>query len=344
MARDVFPLRFTRVLTRGVLDSLLIIGRRPPPGTAVDVSALTNVELTDPVRTSGVELEAILDEVTKRLGAATSNIELQRLNSISTTIGHKIKLGRGADGAIAVGDGTEELVGVFRYCAMLAGKVVRTRLSQVATVITPPQGDAQVKAVPPEKLVKPKTMAEFADILVTWTMLLSGLGLASILVSGAFLREVVFDTIADGTLPWEGAYELWLVYLEEVERTAGDDVNLSNVYNRGAQDTMIKRAMERLPNAGKPIFRPGGGGGDGDGDKEPKWNGSFNPKSSQTCLTFNLGNKQHPASCLNEKGGCKFNHACDAYVSDQGPKGRCGSVKHGRHNCDNPARVSKEQQ
>ena len=346
VARDVFPLRFTRVLTRGVLDSLLIIGRRPPPGTAVDVSALTNVELTDPVRTSGVELEALLDEVTKRLGAATSNIELQRLNSISTAIGHKIKLGRGADGAIGVGDGTEELVGVFRYCAMLAGKVVRTRLSQVATVITPSatQGDAQVKAVPPEKLVKPKTMAEFADILVTWTMLLSGLGLASILVSGAFLREVVFDTIADGTLPWEGAYELWLVYLEEVERTAGDDVNLSNVYNRGAQDTMIKRAMERLPNAGKRIFRPGGGGGDGDGDEEPKWNGSFNQKSTATCLTFNLGKKQHPANCLNERGGCKFNHACDAYVSDQGKGGRCGSVKHGRHNCDNPAKVSKEQQ
>ena len=100
-----------------------------------------------------------------------------------------------------MGDGTEELVGVFRYCAMLTGKVVRTRLSQVATVTIPPQGDAQVKAVPAEKLVKPKTMAEFADILVTWTMLLSGLGLASILVSGAFLREVVFDTIADGTLP-----------------------------------------------------------------------------------------------------------------------------------------------
>ena len=94
------------VYARGVLDSLLIIGRRPPPGTAVDVSALTNVELTDPVQTSGVEIEALVDEVTKRLGSATSNIEIQRLNSISTALGHKIKLGRGADGAIAVGDGT----------------------------------------------------------------------------------------------------------------------------------------------------------------------------------------------------------------------------------------------
>ena len=105
VARDVFPLRFTRVLTRGVLDSLLIIGRRPPPGTAVDVSALSNVELTDPVLTSGVELATLLDEVTKRAGAATTQMELSRLNSISTTIGHKLRLGRGADGAVATGDG-----------------------------------------------------------------------------------------------------------------------------------------------------------------------------------------------------------------------------------------------
>ena len=205
VARDVFPLRFTRVLTRGVLDSLLIIGRRPPPGTAVDVSALTNAELADPVLTSGVETATILDEVAKRLAAASTQMELSRLNSISTTIGHKLRLGRGADGAVATGDGAAELVGVYRYCAMLAGKVVRTRLSQVASVMTPsaPQTDEQVKPVPPEKLVKPKSMAEFADILVTWTMLLAGLGIASILVSGAFLREVVFDTIADGTLPWE---------------------------------------------------------------------------------------------------------------------------------------------
>ena len=345
VARDVFPLRFTRILTRSVLDSLLIIGRRPPPGTAVDLTVLTNAQLTDPLMTSGVEQASILEEVSKRLGVATSQIEITRLTAICTAITSKQRLGRGSHGAVASGDGTAELVGVYRYCAVLAGKVVRTRLSQVASVMPPEmaQGDAQVKAVPPEKIVKPKSMAEFADILITWSMLLSGLGIASVLVSGAFLREVVFDPIHDGTMAWEGAFELWLVYLEEVERTAGDEVNLTNVYNRGAQDTMIKRAMERLPKPPSGIFR-GGGGGNGDGDEEPKWNGSFNSKSAATCLTFNLGKKQHPTNCLNEKGGCKFNHACDQYVSDQGPKGRCGSVKHGRHNCDNPAKVSKEQQ
>ena len=102
---------------------MLIIGRRPPPGTAVDVSALTNAELADPVLTSGVETATILDEVAKRLAAASTQMELSRLNSISTTIGHKLRLGRGADGAVATGDGAAELVGVYRYCAMLAGKV-----------------------------------------------------------------------------------------------------------------------------------------------------------------------------------------------------------------------------
>ena len=177
---------------------------------------------------------------------------------------------------------------------------------------------------------------------MTWTMLLSGLGIASILVSGAFLREVVYDPIADGTVTWEGAFELWLVYLEEVERTAGDEVNLANVYNRGAQDTMLKRAMERLPfRTSTGIFR--GNGGNGDGGEGPKWNGSFNSKAAGSCLTFNLGKKQHPATCLNEKGGCKFNHVCDAFVGDKGPGGRCGSDKHGRQNCDNPAKQSTEQ-
>ena len=58
---------------------------------------------------------------------------------------------------------------------------------------------------------------------------------------------------------------------------------------------------------------------------------------------FNLGKKKHPANCLNEKGGCKFNHVCDAYVGDKGPGGRCGSDKHARHNCDNPAKQPTEQ-
>ena len=90
-----------RILTRGVLDSLLIIGRRPPPGTAVDLTALTNAQLADSLMTSGAEPASILDEVTTRLAAATTQMEIARLNAMCTAITSKQRLGRGAHGAVA---------------------------------------------------------------------------------------------------------------------------------------------------------------------------------------------------------------------------------------------------
>eukprot|EP00964_Phaeocystis_antarctica_P086852 scaffold55043_cov58-Phaeocystis_antarctica.AAC.1 len=92
VARNVFPLRFMRILTRGVLDSLLIIGRRPPPGTAVDLTALTNAQLADSLMTSGAEPASILDEVTTRLAAATTQMEIARLNAMCTAITSKQRL------------------------------------------------------------------------------------------------------------------------------------------------------------------------------------------------------------------------------------------------------------
>ena len=145
------PLRFTRILTRSILGSLLIIGRSPPPGTPVDLSALTNAQLSDPLMTSGVEPTALIDEVTSRLAAANTQMEVSRLNAMTQALLAKQKMGRGAHGAVASGDGTAELVGVYRYFV----RCLRTRLLQVASVLPPepaqPQGDTQAKVVPPGK-------------------------------------------------------------------------------------------------------------------------------------------------------------------------------------------------
>ena len=337
VARDIFPLRFTRVLHRGILDSLLLVGRRPPPGTPVDVSALTTAQLSDPVATAGVELDTLLQEVASRLAAAATQIEISRLNAITTNLSARQKLHSGAKGAVDLGDGTSTLVGVYRYSVVLAMRIVRTKHTDVAVVTegekagTEAEGSAG-KSVPPAKLSRPTSMAEFSAVLTVWTMLLAGLGIAPLLVTGAFLMDVVYDHINEGTVSWQTAFELLLVYLEEVERTPGDDINLSNVYNRGAQDTFLRRARERTPKAGlsdkdkdKDIFR---------GDVV-EWNGSWNRKATQTCITYNLGNKKHPANCLNERGGCKFLHACDHWVDNKGPGGTCGG-DHPRVKCTNP--------
>ena len=42
----------------------------------------------------------------------------------------------------------------------------------------------------------------------------------------------------------------------------------------------------------------------------------FQPKVNPNLPHLQPGQEAAPANCLNEKGGCKFNHACDAYVSD----------------------------
>ena len=341
VARDIFPLRFTRVLHRGILDSLLLVGRRPPPGTPVDISALTTAQLSDPVSTAGVELDTLLQEVASRLAAAGTQMEISRLNAITTNLTARRKLHSGAQGAVDLGDGTSTIVGVYRYCVVLALRIVRTKHTDVAVVTEGEKAGSEAegsssRAVPPAKLSRPVSMAEFSAVLTVWTMLLAGLGVAPLLVSGAFLMDVVYDHINENTVSWQTAFELFLVYLEEVERTPGDEINLTNVYNRGAQDTFMRRARERTPKASlsdkeRDIFRTDG----------VEWNGSWNRKSASTCITFNLGNKKHPASSLNERGGCKFNHACDQWVSDKGPHGRCGG-DHPRVKCDNPNKCDKE--
>ena len=343
VARDIFPLRFTRVLHRGILDSLLVVGRRPPPGTPVDIGSLSTAQLSDPVATAGVELDSMLQEVGTRLAAATSQLEVSRLNAITTNLTARQKLTSGAKGAVDLGDGTSTIVGVYRYCVVLALRIVRTKPTDV-TVVTDGEragsSDDGARGVPPAKLSRPASESEFFGMLTVWTMLLAGLGVAPVLVSGVFLMDVVYTPLQEGTITWLTAFELFLVYLEEVEREAGDDVNLSNVYQRGAQDTFLMRARERAPKSGKEknrIFRPG----DDDEGAATEWNGSWNRKAKACCITFNLGNKKHPASALNERGGCKYNHVCDHWVDDKGPGGTCGG-DHPRVKCSNPHKCDKE--
>ena len=347
VGRDIFPLRFTRVLHRGILDSLLVVGRRPPPGTPVDVASLTTAQLSDPVATAGVELDSLLMEVGTRISAATTQMEISRLNAITTNLTARQKLSAGAKGAIDMGNGTSALVGVYTYCVVLAMRIVRTKTTDVTVVTdgeragTADSEGSMAPAVPPAKMIRPTSEHELFSMLTVWTMLLSGLGVAQVLVTGVFLMDVVYDRIHEGSVTWQTAFELFLVYLEEVERTAGDDINLSNVYQRGAQDTFLLRARERTPKSGRTrsIFRREPG--DDDDEGAVQWNGSWNRKAKACCISFNIGAKKHPAASLNERGGCKFNHVCDHWVDDKGPSGTCGG-DHPRIKCTNPHKCDKK--
>ena len=71
-------------------------------GTAVDLTTLTLPELSDPVRTAGVDLDQILAEVSTRLGVAGTQIEISRLNAITTSLVARLPHVVGGGGQTAV--------------------------------------------------------------------------------------------------------------------------------------------------------------------------------------------------------------------------------------------------
>ena len=77
-----------------------------------------------------------------------------------------------------------------------------------------------------------------------------------------------------------------------------------------------------------------------------KWNGKSSASSFSTCDAYNTG-REHQARHLLPDGTCRYKHACDKWVSDKGPAGKCLQA-HSRVACSNPnrcdAKVEPKQQ
>ena len=304
------------------------------PGQAVDLTALDLQQLCDQATMGGVSALALGREVLRRTANANTQIEITRLNALSSTISALRKADTDSAGPSNVLTMT---VGGWTYAYAMAARVALHEGGAVAGAVEQNSDGSSVKAViHAAKIIRPKTVAQMCEFLHRFVMICHATGLGNSLVVGQFVCAVVYDTMAITGLSWWVAHELFLVYLEEVERLPGDEVNLSNVYEKGSQDTMIARAkvraQEYYAHLEKGIFREGSGT---ESDKR-KWNGKSNNTAQKTCLSFNLGT-EHPAASLAKNGTCLFCHKCDQWVSDKGPKGVCGSTKHGRKDCDYPA-------
>ena len=344
---NLLPLKFLRVLSRSVLDSMKTIARRPAAGTPIDLTTMTEAQISDAVITGTASTADAMREVIGRIPGA-NQAEVGRLNAMQSTLANMEKAGASM-GHAGVQTINGQLLGAFTFAWVQAAKVVRSNTSGSVALAGAVKGDAvgaedtEASRVLQAKILRPQSMEEFADFQTCWLMICHALGLGDVLILGNFLRDVVHDTISLNKGDWRLAHELFLVYLEVVETTSDPALNISNVYARGAQDTMMQRAVVRsqehfsiFRGKGKERERELDGGGPG----AKKWNGAFNGKSQTCCLTFNLGKKEHPASALNDNGSCKYNHICDHFVTDKGPRGQCGG-KHARSKCDNPNKCDK---
>ena len=349
---SLLPIKFMRVLTRSVLDCLKTVALRPAAGTPVNLTPMTHEQLATAVESGVTQVGDALREVVKRIGAATTQIDITRLNALQGTLSSIERLGANI-GSAGVAGSSGELLGAFTFAYAQAARVVRFGADTTAvagTAGSQKEDDDSVRTnLMKARILRPASMAEFAHFLTVWQMICHAAGLCNVLTLGAFINDIVFETIRDQSKSWQIAHELLLVYLEVVETSADATINIANVFTRGSQDTLMARAqlqMERhftsRPEGGRGIFR-GRGGDDGDGDPstgKSKWNGGFNTNDGcKPCAAYNL-EKEHEERCLNSKGRCLFGHYCDHWVSDKGKNGRCEG-KHPRNKCTNPNRVNK---
>lgn len=342
---NLLPIKFLRECTRSILDCLKMVANRPVLGTPIDLSApTTNVEeLIGHVQSGRATPGDAAREAVTRLTTATTQIEIARLNGLANFLNNMEK----ANGVSMMGGVTRGgiALGSFTLVWALSGKITRQSLAIGIAGVVESAAEASSPAVQVVKLsiLRPRTLAEFSDMLTIWFMICHSTGVGNILVLGEFVRDVVHDTMLKHNHSWQVAHELFLVYLEAVETSSDDSVTIRNIYVNGSQDTFLKRAQDsaaieygstNVKKAGEPQKdtddRKGG----------QKWNGNHNKKATMTCHSFNMG-LPHPARSLDEKGTCKFLHTCDQWVSDKGPGGTCGG-NHPRFKCKNPNKCDEK--
>ena len=147
--------------------------------------------------------------------------------------------------------------------------------------------------------------------------------------------------------PWQVAQELMIVMLRRIEDSAGK-LNIANCINDSYLNTVLDEAMESAKHHyGAAFFRQvavgdrsrnGNTDGAGAGTDHCK-NGKFTSTSKDCCPFWNTG-KPHPASAVDANGVCKKLHACDCFVGNKGPNGKCMDPAHRRGACDNPNKRS----
>ena len=341
---SMLPVKFLRECKRSALDCLKMVSNRPLLGTPIDITApaMTVDQLVTAVQSGAAAAGDAMRECMTRLAHANSQLETNRLNALCTLLSHLDKA------STTVGNGVKTVVlGSYSLAWGLAGKVVRQSVSTCVSGITTDDGPS-MSATPASQLItmsvtRPRSMAEFSDMLTCWHMICHATGLCNILVLGEFTRDVVHDSMSRHGQTWQVAHELLLIYLEAVETTSDSSLHIRNVFTSGSQDTFMRRAVEaaklefgsKADSADKPSKVKGAQ------NETPKWNGNFTRSASRTCISYNLGTA-HPARSLDDKGTCKHNHKCDHWVSDKGPHGTCGG-DHPRSRCDNPAKCDKPQ-
>ena len=351
----LLPQRFRKLFPRGVLDVITTILSKPKNGVEFDPEGKNMREVVGAIKAGRYSKSEAMIHWTERMDELDSDDEsydtkfkkLQNQfcsirdlpnNFASEDGNHSVYLYVLAklSGLICKGKDMAIILDTCGYCDVEDGNPSSSSASSSSSNSLNGRSVAAT-------LVRPQSVEKMAALLNDWVLFFLALG-SSPLILLPFLADVVYIPLSDGTLEWPVAFELLVIYLQEIEKNP-DVWNLANIYSKsGAIDVRRSEAeviaFERYPSH---CFRSSGGtrgksrlgGGDQNGglahtdlSNVVKHNGS----SKKGCIAWNI-NTEHKAEHVDANGRCKFAHRCNQWVTDKGPNGQClGS--HKRPQCD----------
>ena len=192
------------------------------------------------------------------------------------------------------------------------------------------------KLVSSSTLLRPKSSEKMYALLNDWVLFSLALG-TSPLVMLPFLSDVVYIPVAEGVLEWPVAFELLLIYLNEIERNP-DVWNMANVFAKSGAIDVRRAQADLMARARYPAtsFRARGGnpgksritddalasGLNANGGVDLSRITKHNTTCKRGCHAWN-NCIDHLSTHVDANGRCKYFHGCNQWVSDKGPGGQC---------------------
>ena len=345
--------RFLRAFMSASLDVIQSHVRRPAPGTAFVINIDTKMKDILQAISSGqytMELAFLrLGELSDDLDPSkdTDKPKIARLERNIKLLGEAKDVSAFKTSTTHESDGG----GVFSFIwAKLSVFVSNKEMDSRVTIYGQKSGEdssSTTKHAFTAKAVLLSSMEECAETMNLFILFVVSLGISSTQIVCDFYEHVFFDTIRMRGRPWQFAVQLMLVMFRRIEDSGGT-LNLGNIFNETSLNLVMEEA-ERITKALYPklvFFRIGGGTPRDDSSSltplvtGKPWNNKYSSKSKVCCPVFNGAASEHLAKHLHPDGTCKYNHACDHWVSSKGKNGRClgekGTPNHGRANCDHP--------
>lgn len=242
----------------------------------------------------------------------------------------------------AAGVASTQLVGPYRFIVAAILKFLTTKINTIsigASSSTASSSRSTFDIV----LSAPRTAEVFYEMLTLFTMFCHALGASDVLLTTAFIAQVVYEKIRRHNYTWMMAYCLFIVYLKAVDESEDSSKTISNIHSDGGLDSHADEAVALGQSEyGKTFRKTRLAAAQPDGDEHDEdtgaritkvWNGRDTAAAPKACISHNR-NTGHPAKALKQDGTCKYKHVCFHWISGSGTAAICGSRKHVYADCD----------